>query len=246
MISRQELKQRAKAQLGGGLFTSRWLTALLVCFVSTLILSAVNVPSAVSGAFQTAKTISQGGTSVSVQFSFFGFAGMIVFLLLSGPLTYGRNRMFLKQTRDNEDMVFADLFKGFTDDFSGNLLLALATTLFTFLWSLLFVIPGIVKAYAYSQVFYIKADHPDYDWQACINESKRLMQGRKGELFMLDLSFIGWFIVGALCLGVGTLWVEPYMEATKAHFYQNLLIADGARQAADVPPEPWNGPQPQA
>ena len=72
----------------------------------------------------------------------------------------------------------------------------------------------------------IKADHPDYDWKMCINESKCLTMGHKGELFVLDLSFFGWFFVGALCLGVGTFWVTPYMEATKAHFYQNLLILD--------------------
>ena len=145
-----------------------------------------------------------------------------------------------------EDMVFADLFKGFYDDAGGNIVLALLTSLFTALWSMLFVIPGIVKAYAYSQVFYIKADHPDYDWKACINESKRMMQGHKGELFALDLSFSGWYIVGALCLGIGELWVAPYVEAAKAHFYQNLLILEGARQTSDTPAEPWNGMQPEA
>ncbi len=246
MISRKELKQRAKTQLGGGIFTSRWLTALLVCFISTMILSALNVPSAVSSGIQTAKSISENSTAVTFSFSVFGFIGTAAFLILSGPLHYGLNRMFLKQARDNEDMVFADLFKGFYDDAGGNIVLALLTSLFTALWSMLFVIPGIVKAYAYSQVFYIKADHPDYDWKACINESKRMMQGHKGELFVLDLSFIGWYIVGALCLGIGELWVAPYVEAAKAHFYQNLLILEGARQTPDTPAEPWNGMQPEA
>ena len=245
MVTRQELKQRAKAQLGGGIFTNRWLTALLVCFVASLLLGALNVPGAVSSAFQTAKTISEGSTSVSIHFSVFGSLGTVVFLLLSGPLTYGLNRMFLKQARDNEDMVFADLFKGFSDDFVGTVVLALATALFTFLWSLLFVIPGIVKALAYSQVYYVKADHPDYDWKACINESKRLMQGHKGDLLVLYLSFIGWYFVGALCIGIGTLWVEPYLEATKAHFYQNLLIAEGAAPVADAATDPWDGRQPE-
>lgn len=241
MISRKELKQRAKAQLGGGIFTNRWLTALLVCFVSTLILNALNVPGAVSGAFQTAKSISENSGAVTFSFSVFGSIGTVAFLILSGPLNYGISRMFLKQARDNEDMAFGDLFKGFYDDLGGNIVLAVLTSLFAALWSLLFIIPGIVKAYAYSQVFYLKADHPDYDWKACINESKRMMRGHKGELFKLDLSFIGWYIVGALCLGIGELWVAPYVEASKAHFYQNLLILDGARQTPDIPAEPWNG-----
>lgn len=74
--------------------------------------------------------------------------------------------------------------------------------------------------YAYSMAYYIKLDHPDYGWKACIDESRRLMDGHKWEKFVLDLSFLGWIIVGSLCLGVGTLWVTPYMEATNAQFYE--------------------------
>ena len=66
----------------------------------------------------------------------------------------------------------------------------------------------------------IKLDHPDYGWKACIDESRRLMDGHKWEKFVLDLSFLGWIIVGSLCLGIGTLWVTPYMEAANAQFYE--------------------------
>lgn len=227
MINRKELKARAKAQLGGGIFTSRWLTALLVCLVYSAVFGICSLPGSISGIMQNIQSISNGDiTSLNINISFGSGIGTLLVLVLSGPLTFGKDRMFLKQTRDNEDMVFADLFKGFSEDLGGNILIGLLTSLFAFLWSLLFIIPGIVKAYAYSMVFYIKADHPDYDWKMCINESKRLTMGHKGELFVLDLSFFGWFFVGALCLGVGTFWVTPYMEATKAHFYQNLLILD--------------------
>ena len=94
--------------------------------------------------------------------------------------------------------------------------------LFIFLWSLLLFIPGIVKAYAYSMVYYVKADHPEYGWRECLDESQRLMTGHKWEKFVLDLSFIGWGIVGSLCLGVGTLWVMTYMAATEAQYYEYL------------------------
>lgn len=227
MVSRKELKSRAKAQLGGGIFTSRWLTALLVCLVYSAIFGICSLPGSISGVMQNIQSISSGDlANLSVRFSFGSGIGTFLVLLLSGPLTYGKDRMFLTQARDNENLVFADLFKGFTEDLGGNILIGLMTALFAFLWSLLFLIPGIVKAYAYSMVFYIKADHPDYDWKMCINESKRLTMGHKGELFILDLSFFGWYFVGALCFGIGIFWVTPYMEATKAHFYQNLLIAD--------------------
>ena len=98
----------------------------------------------------------------------------------------------------------------------------LLSGLFIFLWSLLLFIPGIVKAYAYSMVYYVKADHPEYGWRECMDESQRLMTGHKWEKFVLDLSFIGWGIVGSLCLGVGTLWVMTYMAATEAQYYEYL------------------------
>ena len=236
MVSRQELKRRAKLQLGGGIFTSRWLMALVVCLVQELLLSVGSIPGAITNGIQIFRSsgsireaLSGSGvvdaSSVSISITPLSGLGTIVWLLLAGPITYGLSKMFLKQARDNQDMVFADLFSGFKEDFGGTFLINLMITIFAFLWSLLFVIPGIVKAYAYSQAYYIKADHPDYDWRACINESKRLMNGHKGELFVLDLSFIGWYIVGALCLGVGTLWVTPYYQAAHAHFYQTLAYA---------------------
>ena len=128
--------------------------------------------------------------------------------------------IFLKQARDRQPVRLGDMFRGFQDDFGGTFLIGLMTSLFTFLWSLLFVIPGIVKMYAYSMAYYIKLDHPDYGWKACIDESRQLMDGHKWEKFVLDLCFLGWIIVGSLCLGVGTLWVTPYMEATNAQFYE--------------------------
>jgi uncharacterized membrane protein len=70
--------------------------------------------------------------------------------------------------------------------------------------------------------YYIKNDHPEYDWQQCMNESKRMMKGNKGRLFCLHFSFFCWMLLGLLCCGIGILWVYPYMEMSKAHFYQEL------------------------
>ena len=237
MVTRQELKRRAKLQLGGGIFTSKWLMALAVCAVAEILLTVGSIPGAITNGLQVFRTTGSfleamaagsgnvDASSFSIQFTAFSGIGTLIALVLTGPITYGLNRMFLKQARDNEDMVFTDLFKGFTDDFGGTFLINLMMMIFICLWSLLFVIPCIVKAYAYSMAYFIKADHPDYDWKACIGESKRLTAGHKGELFVLDLSFIGWFIVGALCFGVGTFWVTPYYQAAHAHFYQTLAYA---------------------
>lgn len=138
--------------------------------------------------------------------------------VLRGSISIGHDRFCLKLV-DGEQAQFEDLFSAF-DIFGSAFVLNLLIALKVFAWSLLFVIPGIVKMYAYSMAYYIKLDHPDYGWKACIDESRRLMDGHKWEKFVLDLSFLGWIIVGSLCLGVGTLWVTPYMEATNAQFYE--------------------------
>lgn len=194
-MTREQMKAMARAQLGNQIFGNTWLIAVVVVVIQAAVSYLVNgIPG----------------------------IGTIASLLLSGPIAYGVAAMFLKQTRTGEKMDIADIFNGFREDFSNTFLIGLMTTIFTLLWSLLFVIPGIVKAYAYSMAMYIKVDHPDYDWKMCIDESQRMMEGHKGELFMLDLSFIGWLIVGACCFGVGSFWVTAYMEAAHSQFYENL------------------------
>lgn len=192
-MTRHEIKTRAKAQLGNKIFGSIWMIALAACFIFTVICGAAG--SVIPG---------------------------IGALIVIGPMTYGMDYVFLKQARDGQEMQLGDLFRGFTDDFGQTFLIGLLTYIFTFLWGLLFIIPGIVKFYGYSMAYYIKVDHPDYNWRQCLDESQAMMKGHKGELFMLDLSFIGWLIVGALCAGIGTLWVTPYMEASRAQFYESI------------------------
>ena len=190
-MDRAELKARAREQLGGGIFRNPWMVGLAVCLLISLMQSAAA-----------------------------GIVPGIGLLLVSGPLQYGMAYIFLKQARDHQPMQLGDMFRGFQDDFGGTFLIGLMAGIFTFLWSLLLVVPGIVKSYAYSMAYYIKLDHPDYNWKSCLDESQRMMRGHKWEKFVLDLSFLGWMIVGSLCLGVGTLWVTPYMTATEAQFYE--------------------------
>ena len=185
-------RANARAQLGGNIFANTWLMALVVCLIQSLILG---VGSSLAG---------------------------VVAILVGGFLAFGLARVFLQLVRGQKDKVdIADLFCG-TDEFVSLIVLNLLVGLFTFLWMLLFIIPGIVKSYAYSMAFYIKHDHPEYDWKKCMDESQRYMSGHKWQLFCLDFSFIGWILLGALCCGIGTLWVVPYQNAARANFYENL------------------------
>ena len=154
----------------------------------------------------------------SVSLSLLGTFVTVLTMLLGTVLNVGFV-LYCMAIRRGERAEFLTLFDGFS--FVGKIIgLSILQSVFIFLWSLLFVIPGIVKAYSYSMAYYIKLDHPDYGWNACITASRQLMNGHKWEKFVLDLSFLGWIIVGSLCLGVGTLWVTPYMEAANAQFYE--------------------------
>ena len=144
-------------------------------------------------------------------------------LVLSGVVCFGVQKYYLERARGNvRHDALGVCLEGLTGDVAGNIVLGLLTMLYTFLWTLLFVIPGIVKSYAYSMAYYIKADNPTYTATQAIEESQKIMRGHKFELFILDLSFIGWYIVGILCFGIGTLWVSAYHEAARAEFYQTL------------------------
>lgn len=118
------------------------------------------------------------------------------------------------------------LFKAF-DRFGSALLLSLLISIYTFLWSLLFVIPGIVAAYKYSQAYYILADHPEYTASQALAESCRLMNGYKAKLFLLQLSFFGWMLLVTITLGIAGFWVIPYINCTNVEFYHYLLEKDG-------------------
>lgn len=95
----------------------------------------------------------------------------------------------------------------------------LLKAVFNFLWYLLFIIPGIIKAYSYSMVPYILADNPQIGAKRAVTLSREMTRGHKWNMFVLDLSFLGWYLLGALALVVGLLFVEPYVNSTKAELY---------------------------
>ena len=164
--------------------------------------------------------------AVLVEFIAGAIAGItssfVIGILVIGPLSFGLSKLYLKLVREGTQMDVAGLFDGFSEDLGGNIILGLLQALFIFLWSLLFIIPGIVKSYAYSMAFYIKADHPEYDWKQCLDESQRITKGHKMELFILDLSFIGWAILASFTFGIGMFWLSPYMNTTKTNYYEAL------------------------
>ncbi|SMC72589.1 DUF975 family protein [Papillibacter cinnamivorans] len=126
---------------------------------------------------------------------------------------------------------FAELFDGF--NYAGRIIwLSFLVGLFTFLWFLLFIIPGFIAIYRYRLVYFLIIDNPDMTAMEAIRTSKRLMVGHKIDLFVLDLSFIGWMLLGVLTLGILYLWLIPYVNFTNAIFYRQLALEDSGRQDA--------------
>ena len=148
---------------------------------------------------------------------------LILFMLalrifLGYPLEVGGRKYFVQSAQ------YSDNRGCFGYAFDGSNYLGIVGTMFlkglqNFLWFLLFIIPGIVKAYAYSMVPYILADNPNIGAKKAIRLSNNMTYGHKFDMFVLDLSFLGWYLLGILALVIGVLFVMPYENATKAELY---------------------------
>lgn len=123
--------------------------------------------------------------------------------------------------KERKTINYSDLFSQFSRLGAG-FAMQFLRWLFVFLWTLLFIIPGIIASYSYSMTAYIMVDHPEYSALEAITESKKMMRGHKWRLFCLHFSFIGWYLLSALTWGIGLLWLNPYVEAANAAFYKEL------------------------
>lgn len=147
--------------------------------------------------------------------------GSIISLLVSGAFMLGLISFFMSYARGNHQPV-SEIFYGFKH-WGKALLLTLLIGIFTFLWALLLIIPGIIASFRYVMAYYILRDHPEISSMEAIRRSKALMVGHKWRFFVLGLTFIGWALLSLLTLGIGFLWLNPYIQVTTAHFYDDLL-----------------------
>lgn len=146
-------------------------------------------------------------------------------LIIGGPMELGLNTYFLGLKR-NGNAKIEDLFKGFSL-FESSVILYLVRMVFVVLWLLLLIVPGIVAALGYSMAAYILHDNPDLSGMEALARSKQMMDGYKGKLFGLYVSFIGWAFLCVFTFGIGYLWLAPYIKATEASFYENLKSVRG-------------------
>ena len=216
-MNSSDIRYRARQDLAG-----KWGVAILAGFLAALLGGLVS--SSGGGNFdldqqEIARLPDILKTYLLVAASIGAVLGTIT-LIVGGTVELGYSKFLLKM-HDGEDAKVEDLFSQFHrfgDGFCQRLLRAL----FVALWSMLFVIPGIVKGYAYAMTPFIMAENPEMSASEAITASKELMDGHKGELFTLDLTFIGWGLLAALTLNLGHLALNPYRNAAYAAFYKNL------------------------
>ncbi len=149
--------------------------------------------------------------------------GILWSTFLGNPVRVGSCAYFMKSREKMQSAGIGTLFWAFENGRYNNIMKVMFMRwLHIFLWSCLFIIPGIIKSYEYFLVPYILHDTPDIHYKDALAVSKEMMRGNKWRLFVLELSFIGWSLLGSLCCGVGVLFLTPYIEATMAEFYVEL------------------------
>ena len=154
--------------------------------------------------------------------------------------------LFLMNTVRHTGACFGNLLDGF-GMFGRIILLNILEGIFITLWSMLLIIPGIIASYRYRMALYLLLDHPEMSVMQCIRESKRMMKGHKGELFVMDLSFIGWAILEFIPI-VGyavQVWTTPYISMSYVLYYEALRGADAVNDAGNggtwQETPPWEG-----
>ena len=160
-----------------------------------------------------------------------GLLGIVSFIL-GGTVELGYAKFLLKQY-DRKELQFSDLFSQF-ERFGTGFAQKFLRTLYSCLWALLLVIPGIVKGLSYAMTPFILEEHPEMTASEAIKASMKLMDGHKMDLFILGLTFLGWEILACLTMGIGFLFLNPYMNAAYAAFYRS--ISTGRQEARSYAP----------
>lgn len=144
-----------------------------------------------------------------------------IYFVITTILEFGYLLYCLKVSNRDSSMSYSDLFLGIRYVFKV-LGLSIMMFIFIFLWSLLLIVPGIIAAYRYSQAVFILAENPEKGIMQCIRESKEMMINHKFEYFVLELSFILWFLLLLVTCGLASIYVNPYMTVTKANYYNAI------------------------
>jgi len=146
----------------------------------------------------------------------------IIPILLMAAFTFAFTKMYVQVTENKVPDLKDILFVGFQENYVRNLICFLLRALYTFLWGLLLWIPGIIKAYAYSMAFFLMYKEPGLTGDEAITKSRLYMNGHKMDLFLLQLSYIGWFFLSLFTFGILMLWIMPKVQTATMLFFEDI------------------------
>lgn len=207
MKTNSEIRKTARMALDG-----KWGTFVLL----TLVLYVVSLFTALPGQLSEALVKADVMVGLGAMLTSFG----LVLTLLMLPLSWGYVVSLLRNHRGGS-VEISNLFDGFRQ-YGRVWFTVFLTGLYTFLWTLLLIVPGIVKACSYGMTNYVLYDNPELSGDAAIERSMAMMEGHKMQFFLLGLSFIGWAILSLFTLCIGFLWLVPYVQASMAAFYEEV------------------------
>ncbi|MBP3433456.1 MAG: DUF975 family protein [Alistipes sp.] len=201
MRSNSELRREARATMSGN-----WLDGVVIALVSMVMMCLVASPQIVTA---------EGSVSGNVIY-------MLAYVFIGAPISYGLYFAYLQFCRGAELKV-ENLFSLFNSKYYiKSVSLYLLTSIYTFLWSLLLVIPGIIKGLSYSMAPYILLDNPELSAEEAICRSMEMMRGHKMDLFLIGLGYAGLAILSCFLLCIPLLWLSPYYMTVFTKFYENL------------------------
>lgn len=244
----KDFRARAREALSGN-----WLTVVLATFVASIFGATVGVGRGGVSPFQVIGNISNyiNKDGVTNEYNMNGYldpyddqtvtllAGVftitfvialifaLVAILLGAVVSIGLCQYNMRII-DHERLDIGILFSNF-NIWTKAVWLAVRRGIFVFLWTLLFIIPGVIKFYSYAMSFFIMAENPEISAGEAMDVSQKMMRGNKWRLFCLGLSFIGWDFLNLFTLGIGSLWLTPYKNAAAAAFYDEI-----SRQPVDM------------
>lgn len=204
--TRKELKEKAKQSL-----KAYYWEALLAILIASLLSGGIS--------FKIRRSNYQF-TEVTNTIYYFSSFFILLNIFVLNIINAGLAKFFIEG--EKEDAKISNLFFFFNKDYYFNAVkIMFFMNLYTFLWSLLFIIPGIIKSYEYIFIPYLLAENPNIDMDEVFRETKSMTDGQKWDMFVLDLSFIGWYFLGSLVI-IGQVFVAPYHQATKTQLYLAL------------------------
>ena len=229
MWNRQQVKEQAKLIMNRNywkMFVVTLLTGILTGGKTTIIERAQDFAS--NNLSYDAQPIFYSSNFQYIFYSFISVAsilGILYTIFIGNVIVVGKNGYFIKNNNENPEL--SEIFKGFKGNYLNVVKILFLMDLKTLLWLFLFIVPGVIKAYEYSMIPYLLAENPNLSADEAFSLSKQMTTGQKMDLFVLDLSFIGWIILGLICCGIGILFVLPYPEATRAEVY--LILKESVK-----------------